>query len=69
MNTIQLKTNINCGGCIEKVSHALDEAFGKGHWSVDTKDPRKVLTVSSVRSDKEVIAIVEKAGYKADILN
>ncbi|MDQ2752485.1 MAG: heavy metal transport/detoxification protein, partial [Bacteroidota bacterium] len=47
MNTIELKTNINCGGCIAKVTPALNEAVGKGNWKVDTQNPKKVLTVTT----------------------
>lgn len=70
MKTIQLKTNINCGGCIEKVTPALNEAFGSSNWRVDTANPKKILTVTSDSADEdEVIKAVAKAGYKAEKLS
>ena len=41
MKTIQLKTNINCGGCVEKVKPALNETFGENNWKVDTQIQKK----------------------------
>ena len=70
MKTIQLKTNINCGGCVEKVKPALNETFGENNWKVDTTDPKKVLTVTAEDADEgDVIKAVESAGYKAEQLN
>lgn len=67
MKTIQLKTNIMCGSCIEKVTPVLNEEFGENNWQVDTKSPKKILTVTSENIDeKDVINAVEKAGYKAE---
>lgn len=67
MKTIQLKTNINCGGCIEKVTPALNEAFGSSNWKVDTANPKKILTVTSDSADEDdVIKVVANAGYKAE---
>ncbi len=45
MNTLKFKTNINCGGCIAKVTPFLDKAEGIASWSVDTNVPEKILTV------------------------
>jgi copper chaperone CopZ len=70
MKTIQLKTNINCGGCVEKVTPSLNETFGETNWKVDTADPKKILTVTANNADeKNVIEAVQKAGYKAERLN
>lgn len=70
MKTIQFKTNINCSGCVEKVTPAMNETFGENAWKVDTSDPRKVLTVSAGNADEqEVIKTVKKAGYKAEPLS
>lgn len=65
--TIQLKTNINCGGCVSTVTPFLDGADGIQEWSVDTTNSDKILTVEAKGlSEKEIIAIVQKAGYKAE---
>lgn len=69
MKTKQYKTNIMCGSCIAKVTPVLDETFGKDNWKVDTLDPKKILTVSTEDSNEsDVIKAVEKAGYKAEVL-
>ncbi|HRO47975.1 heavy-metal-associated domain-containing protein [Agriterribacter sp.] len=70
MKTIQLKTNINCGGCVAKVTPALNETIGENNWQVDTQNPSKILTVSGTEVNKdEVIKAVKKAGFKAEEVN
>jgi len=68
MNRYQFKTNINCGGCIAAVTPFLD---GNPHiiaWNTDTTIPDKILSVSTdTLTQQEVIALVEKAGFKATI--
>ena len=67
METKQYKTNIMCGSCIAKVTPVLNETFGENNWQVDTKDPKKILTISSENADeKNVQHALEKVGYKAD---
>ncbi|MBC5994497.1 heavy-metal-associated domain-containing protein [Pontibacter cellulosilyticus] len=66
MKELQFKTNINCGGCVSKVTPALDTAEGVCEWSVDTTNRDKVLTVKTDSlTASEVIATVEKAGFTA----
>lgn len=66
----QFKTNINCGGCVASVKPHLDKADGICHWEVDTTNKDKVLTVKSDGiSEQEVIATVQKAGFKIEPLN
>jgi len=70
MKTISIKTNINCGSCVAKVTPALNEAVGKDNWKVDTLNPKKILTVTTEDVDEqELIAAVERAGYKAASLS
>ncbi len=70
MKTIAIKTNINCGSCVTKVTPALNDALGKDNWKVDTQNPNKILTVTAENIDEtEVIEAVEKAGYKAERLS
>ena len=67
MKTVQLKTNINCSGCVAKVKPSLNETFGETNWKVDTTDPKKILTVTANNAnEKDVIEAVERAGYKAE---
>lgn len=61
----QFKTNINCSGCVAKVTPFFNEAEGISHWEVDTVSKDKVLTVKSEGiSEHEVIETVQKAGFK-----
>ncbi len=65
----QFKTNINCGGCVTKVTPFLNQAEGVCHWEVDTTGKDKVLTlVSKGITEAEVIATIEKAGFKIEPL-
>jgi copper chaperone len=69
MKTYQFKTNIMCGSCLAKVTPHLDEVPEIREWKVDTANPKKILTVQTDNLDeKEVVAIVNKAGYKAESL-
>jgi len=74
MNTenknLQFKTNINCGGCLAKVTPFLNEADGICHWEVDTINKDKILSVLSDGITKEeVIKKVQEAGFKIELLN
>lgn len=67
METLKLKTNINCSGCVAKVTPSLNETIGENNWQVDTQNPNKILTVSGTEVNKdEVIKAVKKAGFKAE---
>ena len=66
MKELRFKTNINCGGCVAKVTPALNAADGVCEWSVDTNNSDKVLTIkTNSLSAGEVISAVEKAGFSA----
>lgn len=65
----QFKTNIKCGGCIEKVTPYLNSNNQIKKWEVDTASPLKILTVETDHLSSEMIEqIVKQAGYKADQL-
>jgi len=67
---LQFKTNINCGGCLAKVTPFLNEADGICHWEVDTINKDKILSVHSDGITKEeVIQKVQEAGFKIELLN
>ena len=69
METVQFKTNINCGGCVAKITPKLNEAKGIVTWNVDTGNPNKVLTVQTDNLPKEsVIEIVKRAGFSIQAL-
>lgn len=67
--TLKFKTNINCSGCVAKVSPFLNDADGICHWDVDTTNKEKILSVYSEGITKEeVTQKVEEAGFKIEIL-
>ena len=67
MKKYQFKTNINCGGCVAKVTPYLNENNAIQQWSVDTQNPPKILTVQTESlSEDTVINIVKGAGFKAE---
>jgi copper chaperone len=64
METLKFKTNINCGGCIAKVTPALNETVGEGNWQVDTSVPEKILTVKGETTADSIIKRVESVGFR-----
>tara|TARA_B100001109_G_C18862949_1_gene475069 strand:- start:4342 stop:4551 length:210 start_codon:yes stop_codon:yes gene_type:complete len=67
MSTLKFKTNINCTGCLSKVTPVLNGENEIKNWEVDLEDKNKVLSVeTSEKSAEEVAAIVQKAGFKAE---
>jgi copper chaperone len=65
MNTLQFKTNINCGGCIARVTPRLNETKGIVSWKVDTDNPDKILTVETeTLSNEPIIEAVKKMGFQ-----
>lgn len=65
--TLKFKTNINCGGCVAKVTPFLNEEGGICHWEVDTASAEKTLTVKvDGILPEEVSAIVKEAGFNAE---
>lgn len=70
MSILKFKTNINCAGCISKITPFLDNQQGIDSWKVDTNDPDKILTVKSNGATKEdVEANLEKVGFKGEIID
>lgn len=70
MQTITVKTNINCSDCVEKVTPTLDRLVGEENWHVDTDAPDKPLTVQieDNMSAMDVIAALKGAGYEGSHL-
>lgn len=69
MKQYQFKTNINCGGCVAKVTPLLNANPEIKEWNVDTTNPQKVLTVQTENLQEEDIrSVVQKAGFKAEKL-
>lgn len=68
MKTYKFKTNINCGGCIKKVTPYLNQ-LSDIEWKVDIRDESKILEVktSSVEAGV-IIGKVKEAGYEIESL-
>jgi len=67
--TLKFKTNINCGGCVAKVTPFLNDASGICHWDVDTTNKDKILSVHSEGiTQEEVIQKVKEAGFNIELL-
>jgi copper chaperone len=63
-NTFKFKTNINCDGCIARVTPLLNNKEGIEVWEVDINDPEKILTVESgTLNPSDIIKEVKKAGF------
>jgi copper chaperone len=67
MKELKFKTNINCGGCVAKVTPTLNASLGEGVWEVNTDHPDKVLTVKGAE-EKDVIKAIVKSGFRAERL-
>lgn len=65
MNTLRLKTNLNCNACVAAVQPYLDREPSISSWRVDIGTPEKTLTVEGdfVSADN-VKAAVAKAGFQ-----
>jgi len=68
--TVTLKiTGMSCAGCASHIHTALSKTDGV--ISDEVKYPGDVATVkydASKTSEKEIIAVIEKAGYKAELI-
>jgi copper chaperone len=70
MKKYQFKTNIQCEGCIEKVTPYLNANNEIRSWSVDIQNPNKILTIETDNLTNEMIKeIVKNAGYSAQEIN
>ncbi len=66
---LQFKTNINCSGCVAKVTPALNRAEGIVQWTVDTTKKEKILTIQSHGiSQQQIIHLVKEAGFQISAL-
>lgn len=61
-----ISTKINCGGCISKVQHDLDQLLGAGQWSVDTSIAEKPLTFSDEVDVDDVLDVLDKHGMSVE---
>jgi copper chaperone len=63
------KTNINCSGCVSKVTPFLNALPGAFHWEVDTATREKILTVKTqLHTQTDIMDVVRKAGFQIEAL-
>lgn len=62
--TWTFRTNIMCDNCIAKVKPILDDTVGITSWTVDLKNPDRLLTVVSEGISKDkIMTLVRSAGF------
>ena len=67
MQILKFKTNINCIGCVAKVTNALNHAVGEENWTVNTNVPEKTLSVKTEDlNPQEIEAAVKSVGFKIE---
>lgn len=64
MKTLKFKTNINCAGCVAKITPILNAKTEIEKWSVDTENVNKILTVHTSLSVNEVEESIKAIGFK-----
>jgi len=66
MNTYTFKTNINCSGCVAKVTPLLNALEGILKWQVDTNQKDKILTVETETDRETIVQVVKNAGFNIE---
>lgn len=67
MENLKFKTNINCTGCLSKVSPQLNNEKGIEEWDVDLNNSQKILTVkSNSTSEEDIVSAVKKVGFNIE---
>ena len=66
METMKFKTNINCSGCVQKVTPVLDPLVGEQNWKVETENPKKILTVTTDVPESTLMEQVKSAGFNIE---
>ncbi len=67
METLKFKTNINCGGCVAKVTPVLNSLQGIANWQVDTANSDKTLTVNADKNvtSQQVNQALKSIGFQS----
>lgn len=70
MKTLKFKSNINCTGCLSKVTPVLNDEQSIEKWDVDLKHDDRILTVETENlSPDEIKQAVKKVGFTLDELS
>lgn len=62
MKTLELKTDLHCQGCVDKIKPTLDASDKISRWEADINGEIK-LTIEGSITEKEVDALLNKKGY------
>lgn len=69
MSSLKFKTNVKCNGCKAAITPFLDNEPSINEWRIDLFDPDHILVVEGDSvTDETVIALLAKAGYKAELV-
>ena len=69
MNTLKFKSNINCTGCLSKVTPVMNDEKAIQQWDVNLEHDDRTLTVeTNDLSAEEVQKIVGKVDFKAQLI-
>ena len=67
MKTLTFKSNINCSGCLSKVSPILNKNDQITNWNVDLENPNKILTVETNSLEHaDIRMILEEIGFSVN---
>jgi len=64
MQTYKFKTDIECPGCLKLITPTLN-GLSNTEWQVELDDPDRTLLIRGLISSEQVLAVMEKAGFKA----
>lgn len=68
MKTLKFKTNINCGGCVAKVTPVLNGLKGVANWQVDTAGKDKMLTINADENlmPQQISQALKSVGFQSE---
>jgi copper chaperone len=68
MSEIKFKTNINCTGCLSKISPVLNGERAIQNWEVDLNHQDRILTIETNQPERlDIPKIVAKVGFEASL--
>lgn len=66
MAILSFKTNLNCLGCVSKITPILDSISQIKHWEVNLNTPDKILTIFGDATEAEIINNVLDSGFEIE---
>jgi len=68
MQKLTFKTTLKCAGCEATVKPHLDALGGIASWDTDLKHPGKLLNVVTDLPAETIVAAIDAAGFKAELV-